>query len=49
MAGRVERPPRATYLVHGEPSAAEAFRETLKQRLAWEVHVAQHEQRVGID
>jgi metallo-beta-lactamase family protein len=46
--GGFERPPRATYLVHGEPSAANAFQETVTRRLGWEVHLAQHGQKVEI-
>ena len=46
--GGFERPPRATYLVHGEPSAADAFCTTVKASLHWTVRVAEHEQRVEL-
>jgi metallo-beta-lactamase family protein len=35
-----ERPPRVTYLVHGEPSAASALRDAIRERLGWSVQVA---------
>lgn len=35
-----EQPPRVTYLVHGEPSAASALRDAIRQRFGWSVHVA---------
>jgi metallo-beta-lactamase family protein len=35
-----ERPPRVTYLVHGEPSAASALREAIRDRFGWNVQVA---------
>jgi metallo-beta-lactamase family protein len=31
------RPPRQTYLVHGEPAAAEGLAEAIRQRFGWEV------------
>lgn len=35
-----ELPPRVTYLVHGEPSAASALREAIRDRFGWNVQVA---------
>lgn len=35
-----EQPPRVTYLVHGEPSAASALRDAIRQRFGWNVQVA---------
>ncbi len=38
--GGFERPPRATYLVHGEPEGAQGMAAAIKQRLRWDVRVA---------
>lgn len=35
------RPPRATYLVHGEPDSATALAAAIRARYGWEVEVAQ--------
>lgn len=37
-----EKPPRCTYVTHGEPSAADALRMRIKDELGWEVHVPEH-------
>lgn len=37
--GGFRRPPRVTYLVHGEPPAATALQELIRQRLGWEVRI----------
>jgi metallo-beta-lactamase family protein len=34
------RPPRVTYLVHGEPPAAAALQELIRTRLGWDVRIA---------
>ena len=34
------RPPRHTYVVHGEPEAAEGLAEAIRARFRWTVHVA---------
>lgn len=34
------RPPRATYVVHGEPEAAESLAQLVRARLGWQVEVA---------
>jgi len=36
-----ERPPRHTYLVHGEPDASEALSAAIEERFGWEVEPAQ--------
>jgi metallo-beta-lactamase family protein len=36
------RPPRRTFLVHGEPPAAEALRDRIRETYGWDVHVAQY-------
>jgi metallo-beta-lactamase family protein len=35
-----ERPPRQTWVVHGEPAAAEALAATLRDELRWKADVA---------
>jgi metallo-beta-lactamase family protein len=41
--------PRITYLVHGEPDAAAALRQTISKGLGWRVEVAQWLQKVGLN
>ena len=38
--GGFRRPPRRTFVVHGEPSASEALRMRIKRELEWDVTVA---------
>ena len=40
--------PTQTYLVHGEPTAAQALRDAITQKLGWKVEVAQWLQKVEI-
>lgn len=40
--------PRVTYLVHGEPAAASALRDAIRQQMSWEVQVAEWMQKVQI-
>jgi metallo-beta-lactamase family protein len=40
--------PSMTYLVHGETNALETLRDRLANELHWPVHIARHEERVGI-
>ena len=37
-----EKPPRRTFVTHGEPPAADALRLRIKDELGWEVHVPEH-------
>jgi metallo-beta-lactamase family protein len=37
--GNFKAPPRATYLVHGEPGPMAVLKRTIEQRLSWTVHV----------
>ncbi|HXI19882.1 MAG TPA: MBL fold metallo-hydrolase RNA specificity domain-containing protein, partial [Gemmatimonadales bacterium] len=46
--GGFRRPPGRTYLVHGEPQAAEAFAKTIRERLAWAVETARDCEEVGL-
>ncbi len=45
-AGGFIRAPEQTFVVHGEPPAAQAFAELLRQRLGWQVAVPEHGQVV---
>jgi len=42
------KPPAMTYLVHGEMSALETLRGRIANEMHWPVHIARHEERVGI-
>ena len=42
------RPPRATWLVHGEPAAAESLAEHIRRELGWPVEIARDGARVEI-
>ncbi len=46
--GGFKQPPRMTYIVHGEPEAAQALREKIAQALRWPVTVAQAGARVSL-
>jgi len=46
--GGFRRPPSMTYVVHGEPEAAAALREAIRQGLGWAVEVAEDGQRVAL-
>jgi metallo-beta-lactamase family protein len=43
-----EAPPTATYLVHGEPEAAEALSVKIRDRYEWSAHVAEDGQAVKL-
>ena len=42
----LRRPPRQTYVVHGEPDAADALRLRIQDELGWQVRVPQHGETV---
>jgi metallo-beta-lactamase family protein len=42
------KPPRRTYLVHGEPAAQDALKAHLERTLGWAVHIPQHAERVEV-
>ncbi len=43
------RPPKQTYLVHGEPAAASQLRDTMMKELRWNVQVAAYRQKVEVE
>ena len=43
-----EQPPSRTFIVHGEPPAAEALHAVIRSELGWTAHVASHLERVDI-
>ncbi len=46
---QLPKPPRMTWLVHGDPDAAAAMRGHVERELHWPVEVPQHLQIVGLD
>jgi len=46
--GQLPKAPNKTFLVHGEPRAAQALKEKIAQQLHWEVSVAAYLQRVSL-
>ncbi len=45
----VETPPRRVFVTHGDPSASDAFRRHLKDRLGWEARLPRHGERVEVE
>ena len=43
------KPPRQTWVVHGEPESSEALASAIRERLGWEALVAQDGQRVPLE
>ena len=43
-----KRPPGRTYVVHGEPEAADTLAVTLRQKLSWDAAVARDGERVAL-
>jgi metallo-beta-lactamase family protein len=43
---RFQQPPAQTFVVHGEPSAADALRVAIQNQLGWRVRVPQHGEEV---
>ena len=46
--GGFERPPRVTYLVHGEPPAAAALADAIRARYRWTVAIARDGETVAL-
>ncbi|MDP2310910.1 MAG: MBL fold metallo-hydrolase [Pseudomonadota bacterium] len=45
----VEAPPRRVFVTHGDPTASDAFRRHLSDRLGWKAHIPRHGERVELD
>jgi metallo-beta-lactamase family protein len=43
-----ERPPRRTYLVHGEPNAARSLAAIIKEKLQWNVEIPVYAQKARL-
>jgi metallo-beta-lactamase family protein len=46
--GGFRRPPKAVYLVHGEPSAAQTLAQTMQERLGWKARPAKDQETVEL-
>lgn len=46
---QLPKPPKHTYVVHGEPDAADCLRRRISQELGWSASVAEHRQRVNLE
>jgi metallo-beta-lactamase family protein len=46
--GGFKRPPRMTFLVHGEPVAMEALQALIKNKLGWPTKMPEHGERVDL-
>ena len=44
--GTFPKPPRMTYIVHGEPAAANGLAEVIRERLKWPVEIAKFNQKM---
>lgn len=47
--GKAPRPPRETFVVHGEPAASAALRDAVAERLGWPVVVPRYLEHVRLD
>jgi len=43
------RPPKMTFIVHGEPTAAQALEQRIQNELKWPTHIARHLERIELD
>ena len=46
--GGFESTPRKTFVIHGEPSASDALRHCIDEKLGWAVGVPEHQQKVEL-
>ena len=46
--GGFQRPPRRTFVTHGEADASDAFRLRIEEELGWQVHVPEHGERCAL-
>lgn len=47
--GGFNRPPRMTFLVHGEPTAMEALGASITAHLGWKTRMPEHRETIGLD
>jgi metallo-beta-lactamase family protein len=43
------RPPRRTFITHGEPAASDALRQRIERELRWECHLPYYTEEVALD
>ena len=48
-AGGFQKPPRSTFVVHGEPQSADTLRLALQEKLGWNCSVAELGQKVVLN
>ena len=46
--GNFARPPRRTFVVHGEPSASDSLRHRIEEELGWSAHVPEYREEVEL-
>jgi metallo-beta-lactamase family protein len=46
--GRFEKPPRMTFISHGEPTASDALRRRIEEELGWQCRVPEHLERAAL-
>jgi metallo-beta-lactamase family protein len=46
--GTFSKAPKVTYVVHGEPAAASALADAIRERLKWHVEIAKFQQKVAL-
>lgn len=44
-----EKPPRMTFITHGEPVASDALRHAIEEQLKWMTHVPEHMERAILE
>jgi metallo-beta-lactamase family protein len=47
--GHYSRPPRQTFITHGEPAAADALRRSIEEKMKWQCHVPEYLERASLD
>jgi metallo-beta-lactamase family protein len=47
--GHFSRPPRQTYITHGEPAAADALRRSIEEKMKWQCYVPEYLERASLD
>jgi metallo-beta-lactamase family protein len=47
-AGGFKKPPRSTFVVHGEPQSADTLRRVLAEKLGWNCGVAELGQKIAL-